>query len=174
MGYILDTEEIIKASWSLFQHDGVGSFELSEISPLPPAFSTKDLPGGRTQILNTRQIRRINRHPVESDADIASERISDTECGLNLNGDLDNQNDIEDDCVADVESDLGTTMPSWFWNAQSSAMWTPGQMFRDWLGLHSRPSDRLERCWWRSMKSKWGGTREWRKSRTECVHVSSA
>jgi len=122
MGYILDTEEIIKASWSLFQHDGVGSFELSEISPLPPAFSTKDLPGGRTQILNTRQIRRINRHPVESDADIASERISDTECGLNLNGDLDNQNDIEDDCVADVESDLGTTMPSWFWNAQSSAM----------------------------------------------------
>jgi len=45
VGYILDTEEIVKASWSLFQHDGAATFKLSERSPLPPALSAKDLPG---------------------------------------------------------------------------------------------------------------------------------
>jgi len=54
VGYILDTKEIVKASWSLFQHDGVAAFKLSEISPLPPPLSTKDLPAGQTQILNVR------------------------------------------------------------------------------------------------------------------------
>jgi hypothetical protein len=52
VGYISDTEEIVKASWSLFQHDGAAAFKLSEKSPLPPALFAKDLPGGRTQILN--------------------------------------------------------------------------------------------------------------------------
>jgi len=37
VGYISDTEEIDKASWSLFQHDGAAAFKLSERSPLPPA-----------------------------------------------------------------------------------------------------------------------------------------
>jgi hypothetical protein len=106
VGYISDTEEIVKASWSLFQHDGAAAFKLSERSPLPPPLSAKDLPGGRTQILNVRRIRRINRHPVESDEDSASESISDTEDWLNWNGDLDNPNDSEDDCAADVESDM--------------------------------------------------------------------
>jgi len=54
VGYISDMEEIVKASWSLFQHDGAAPFKLSERSPLPPALSAKDLPGGRTQILNVR------------------------------------------------------------------------------------------------------------------------
>jgi len=31
--YISDTEEIVKASWSLFQDDGAAAFELSERSP---------------------------------------------------------------------------------------------------------------------------------------------
>jgi len=44
VGYISDTEEIIKASWSLSQHDGAAAFKLSERSPLPPALSAKDLP----------------------------------------------------------------------------------------------------------------------------------
>jgi hypothetical protein len=57
--YISDTEEIVKASWSLFQHDGAAGFKLSERSPLPPALSAKDLPGGRNQILNVHRIRRI-------------------------------------------------------------------------------------------------------------------
>jgi hypothetical protein len=30
IGYISDTEEIIKVSWSLFQHEGEAAFKLSE------------------------------------------------------------------------------------------------------------------------------------------------
>jgi hypothetical protein len=45
VGFISDTEEIIKASWSLYQHDVAAAFKLSERSPLPPHFSAKDLPG---------------------------------------------------------------------------------------------------------------------------------
>ena len=68
--------------------------------------SAKDLPGGRIQILNVRQIQRIKRHPVESDEDSAPDSISDPEDWLNWNGDLDNPNDSEDNCAADVEFDL--------------------------------------------------------------------
>jgi len=87
VGYISDTEEIVKSSWSLFQHDGAAAFKLSERSPLQPAWSAKDLPGGRTQILNVRRIRRINGHPLEIDEDSAPESILDTEDWLNWNGD---------------------------------------------------------------------------------------
>jgi len=79
VGYISITEEIIKASWSNFQHDGVAAFKLSERSPLPPAWSAKDHPGGQTQVLNISEIRRIHCHPAESDEDSAPESISDTE-----------------------------------------------------------------------------------------------
>jgi len=106
VGYISDTEEIVKASWSLFQHDGAAAFKLTERSPLPPALSAKDLPGGRTQILNVRQIRRINRHPVKSDEDSAPESILHTDDWLNWNGDLDNPNDSEENCTVDDESDI--------------------------------------------------------------------
>jgi hypothetical protein len=67
IGYISAMEEIGKASWSLFQHDGAAAFGLSERSPLQPALSARDLHGGRTQILNVRRIGRMNCHPVESD-----------------------------------------------------------------------------------------------------------
>jgi hypothetical protein len=107
VGYISDTEESVKASWSLFQHDGAAAFKLSERSPLPPALSAKDLPGGQTQILNVRRIRRINHHPVESDDDSAQESISDTNDWVNWKGDLDNPNVSEDACAADDESDIG-------------------------------------------------------------------
>jgi len=93
VGYISDTEEIVKASWSNFHHDGAAAFKLSEKAPVPPALSAKDLPGGRTQVLNVRQIKRINRHPAESDEDSSPESMSDTENWLNWNGDLDNPND---------------------------------------------------------------------------------
>jgi hypothetical protein len=46
VGYILVNEEIVKASWSLFHHDGAAAFKLSEKLPVPPALSAKDLPGG--------------------------------------------------------------------------------------------------------------------------------
>jgi len=106
VGYISDMEEIVKASWSLFQHDGAAAFKLSERSPLPPALSAKDLTAGRTHILNLRRIRRINFHPGESDEDRAPERISDTEEWLNWYCDLDNPNDSEEDCAADNDSDI--------------------------------------------------------------------
>ena len=107
VAYISDTEQSVTASWSLFQHDGAAAFKLSERSPLPPALSAKNLLGGRTQILNVRQIRRINRHPVEHNDDSAPGSISDTDDLLNRNGDLDNPNESEDDCTADDESDIG-------------------------------------------------------------------
>jgi len=104
IGYISDTEVIVKASWSLFHHDGAAAFIFSEWSPLPPALLAKDLPGGHTRILNVRQIRRINRHPADSDEDSTPQRISDTENWLTWHQDLDNPNDSEDDCTADVQS----------------------------------------------------------------------
>jgi hypothetical protein len=106
VGYISDPQDIVKASWSLFQHDGVAAFKLSERSPLPPTLSAKELPGGRTQILNVRRIRRMNRQPVESDEDSAPENISYTEDWLHWNGDLDNPNDSEEDCAAHNQSDI--------------------------------------------------------------------
>jgi len=39
-------EEIVKASWSRFQHDGVAAFKLSEKSLLPPPLTAEDLPAG--------------------------------------------------------------------------------------------------------------------------------
>jgi len=56
--------------------------------------------------MNVRRIRRINRHPVESDEDSAPESISDTEDCLNWNGDLDNPNDSEENWAADDDSDI--------------------------------------------------------------------
>jgi len=106
VGYISDTEEIVKAFWSLFQHDGVAALKLSERSPLPPALSAKDLNGGQTQILNIRQIGRINRHPLDGDGDCAPEGFSDAKNYLNWHGHLDNPNNSEDDCAADNESDI--------------------------------------------------------------------
>jgi hypothetical protein len=73
---------------------------------LPPAFSAKNLPGGRSQILNVRQIRRINSHPVESQEDCTPESTSKTYDWLNWNDNVDNPNDIEDYCAADDESDI--------------------------------------------------------------------
>jgi len=79
VGYISDMEGIISAPWSLFQHNGLAAFKLSERSPLPPLLSAKDLPGGQTQILDDDRIRKINRHAVESNEDSTPESISDTE-----------------------------------------------------------------------------------------------
>jgi len=106
IGYISDTEESVKASWSLFEDDGVVAVKLSERSPLPPALSAKELAGGRTQVLNVHRIRRIDRHPVKSDDDRAPACISDTENWPTLNGDLDNPHESEDNCEADNESDV--------------------------------------------------------------------
>jgi hypothetical protein len=106
VGYILDTEEIVKASSSHFQHNGAAAFKLSERSPFPPSLSAKNHPGERTQILNVCRIWQINDHAVESDKDGAPERISDTEDWIHWNGDLDNPNESAEDCAADDDSDI--------------------------------------------------------------------
>ena len=104
--YFLDAEEIVKTLWSLFQHDCVAAFTLSETSPLPPPLSANDLHGGQTQIFNVCRIRKVNHHPVESDDDCTPDSISDTEDWLHWNGDLDSTNDCEDHCTADIESNI--------------------------------------------------------------------
>jgi len=106
VAYISDTEGIVKASWSQFQHDGAAAFKLSDKSLVPAALSAKDHPGVRTQVLNVRQIKWIDRHPAKSDEDSSPESISDTEHWFNWNGDLDNPNDSEDDWEADNASDM--------------------------------------------------------------------
>jgi hypothetical protein len=46
VGYIYDMEEIVKAFWALPQFDGAATITMSERSPVPPALSAKDPPGG--------------------------------------------------------------------------------------------------------------------------------
>ena len=48
----------------------------------------------------------MHSHPVESDEDSTPESIPHTEGWLNCTGDLENPNDSEDDCGAEVESDI--------------------------------------------------------------------
>jgi len=106
VGCMSDTEEMVNAFWSLFQHDGEAAFKLSQRFTFQPSLSAKDLPGGRTQLLNARRNWKINCHPVKSDDDSAPGTIFRTEDWLNWNGDLDNPNDSEEDGGADVESDI--------------------------------------------------------------------
>jgi hypothetical protein len=174
VGYISDTEEIVKASWSLFQHDSAAAFTLSERSPSPPALSAKDLPGGRTQILNVRQIQRINRHPVESDKDSAPESILDTEDWINWNGDLDNATDSEEDCAAADESDIehnnGIEDPEWPEQQDVSTALHELRLVRP-----TRNSERQAEKVFVTVNAV--GTRRntaGKKSRTECVNGSPA
>jgi len=106
VGYISDTEDIVKASWSNFQHDGAAAFKLLERSPAPPALSAKDHPGGWTQVLNVRQIKWIDCHPAECDEDSSPETISDTENWLDWTENFNNLNDSEQDWEADNESEI--------------------------------------------------------------------
>jgi len=103
--FISDTEKIVKATWSLSPRECVAAFKLSERSPSPPALSAMNLPGGRTQILNDRQIRRINCYSVEIDENSTPYSISGTEDLLNWNGHVDSSTDSEDDCAENIESE---------------------------------------------------------------------
>jgi len=69
---------------------------------------------------------------------------------------------------------LSQTMASRIWNTQSGGMWYPCPMFPESFDLHRSQRVTLEWRWWRSMPSKQGRIREWRKTRTECVNVSPA
>jgi hypothetical protein len=78
---------------------------LKKNSPVPPALSAKDLTGVRTQVLNVHRIKRIDRHPAESDEGSSHECIANTKNWLNSNGDLQNPHNSQDDWEADNESD---------------------------------------------------------------------
>jgi len=106
VGNTSDTEEIINASWSNYQHDGKAAFELLERSPLPPALSAKDLPRRRTQVLDVRWTNRLDCHLAESDKDSTLETSLVTENWLYWNGVLDNPNQSKDDWKADDEPDI--------------------------------------------------------------------
>jgi len=106
VGYISDTEEIMKASRSNFQHDCAATFELSERSTLLPAVSVHDLPGRWTQVLNVRWIKWIDCHLADSDEDSAQESISDGKNWLDSNGGSDNPTASDDSWEADDESDV--------------------------------------------------------------------
>jgi hypothetical protein len=75
--YISDMQVIKKASLSPIQHAGAAALKMSKRSPLPPPASSKELPGGPTQIFIVCRIRRINCYPVNSDEDSAPEVISE-------------------------------------------------------------------------------------------------
>jgi hypothetical protein len=104
--YIMDTNQMSNTSWSLFEYNGAAAFKLSEGSPLPPHVSVNDLPGRQIEILNVHRIQRIILHQVESNEDSTPGCISDTEHWLTRNRDLDTPRDSDEDCAADVESDI--------------------------------------------------------------------
>jgi len=106
IGYISDTEEIVNEFWSLFHNDSVAAIKLLERSPQPLAMSPKEHPGGRTQILNVRRIRRIDCDSVKGDVNCEPENISDTKDWLNWNGEFDIPTDRDDNYAADFESDI--------------------------------------------------------------------
>jgi hypothetical protein len=84
----------------------VAEFELLEKLPVPRVLAAKNLPGGRTQILNVHRITQIECHHIESDDDSSPEHISDTKNWLNWKLDLDNRNEAEDDWEEDNESKM--------------------------------------------------------------------
>jgi hypothetical protein len=49
LGYIADTEELVKTSLLLFHYDSLAAFKLSEQSPVPSALSANDLTVGRNR-----------------------------------------------------------------------------------------------------------------------------
>jgi len=49
VGSISVTAEIVKPSWSNFQHDGAAAWTLLERSPVPPDWTAKELSGGQTE-----------------------------------------------------------------------------------------------------------------------------
>jgi hypothetical protein len=106
IGYISNTEQIIKAFWSNVQHVGVATFKLSIRSPLAPAFCAKDLPGGRTQVSIVCRMTRFDLNPAESDMDSVPESTSNSENWLTWISYLDHPNRSEEDWTAADESKI--------------------------------------------------------------------
>jgi len=73
---------------------------------LPLALSAKNIPAGRTEMLNVDQNKRNDSHAVESDEDCAPETISDTKNWRIRNFDFDTPNTRKDDWEEDNKSDI--------------------------------------------------------------------
>lgn len=105
MGYISDTEETQEKSWSTFAHDGVVAFKSNE-KALPKSLPLTEIGDGQARVRHFRRIRRIDRHPNDTDGDSGGEGHSDTEDWLNWNGDFDDEDgDDENDSSADEDLD---------------------------------------------------------------------
>jgi hypothetical protein len=104
--YNSNMEQLVNASCSLLQHDGEASSQLLEYSPVPPALSAPDQPGGCTRRLKAGRFKEINCHGVKSYEDCLAEIDLDTGSWLEWNGDSDNPTDSKDDWVANNTSDM--------------------------------------------------------------------
>jgi hypothetical protein len=106
IGYISDTDKVVNAFCTNFQPDGAAGLKLSERSVQPPALPANDLLGGPTKIMNVHRIKKINRHPAESDKDSPPKSISKAKNLRNWHLDLNNPNVSEANWEADNEFDL--------------------------------------------------------------------
>lgn len=106
MEYHSDTDKMVEASWSSFQHDGAPVYKLSERSPLLPALSAQDLTEGQIQGWNVCRINRIDAPPVECDVVSTSESILDPTNSLHWNGNIDNLNQGEHNLPKDDEFNI--------------------------------------------------------------------
>jgi len=116
----------------------------------------------------------MNCHPVKIDDDSASECISDTEDWLNWNGNLDNPNDSEDDCVADIESEIeqDNHIKDPQCPEQRDVSAVPHV-----LGLirSTQKSKRQAGKIFVTVNAmEWGGIRECKKTKTQCVNALPA
>jgi len=171
--YITGTQEIIKATWSRFEHDGVAALKSLVSSPLPPALSAKNLPAEQTKVFNVRWVNWIDHHSSESDEVRAAEGISNTNNWLKGQCDLDNPNKWQDDCKANDGSDIELGNGIKESECPEHRTVSAQQLFLDWFRHHGGQSNRLRRDWSRSVQQKQWGMRETWYSRTHCVNMFS-
>jgi len=134
VGYISDTEDSIRASWSNFQHEGAAALKLSERSSLPPGLSAKELAGGQTQVLNVRRIRLIDCHSAESDDNSAPKAFPTLKIGSTGMETWIIQSRAKTTVRQTMNPIWSYTTASRMRNALSSGMCVLLQMCPDWFG----------------------------------------
>jgi len=106
VGYILDMEAIVRASWSHLPSWWCGCIYIVRMISFATAFVCEESPWRINSCSKCPPNPKNQLASIPSDEDSAPESILDTEDWINWNGDLDNPNDGKDDCMADVESEL--------------------------------------------------------------------
>jgi hypothetical protein len=169
--YISDTKEIVKASWSTIQLDGMAEFKLSERSPVLRTLSTDDIHWEWTPVWNMNPIITIAWHLAESDEDSAPESISDTENWFDWNGDCNIPNHSEDDWKTANESDLPATQLHEGSRYPRTAGCECHTKSFQIVGEHWYLRTWFIRCWWSSTQQQCGEIRETQKCGIDCVNV---